>query len=179
MSDQITSLARLAKAVGRSKSTAHAWTKHPLWEWPRVPPWPAGAVDDMKDWAAANLRPVRSDAGEDDGFWSGLWIDYPALPPLPEHEQLGQPVTALPAALVGRGERDVLAGRRVLTADEVRDVVAAFARYRARTADLCRWLPSWLAGRDAGEIAKRLRSQVYEWNLWISGVYDRFRKPKP
>lgn len=57
----IPSLRALATLVERSHTAVATWLRHPAWEWERVPPWSPDDVEAMKVWAAAVLKPDRSD----------------------------------------------------------------------------------------------------------------------
>ena len=52
----IKSLSALAAAIGRGKTSAHRWTHHPDWTWPRVPPWDSADVPAMIAWAGEHLQ---------------------------------------------------------------------------------------------------------------------------
>lgn len=65
-------------------------------------------------------------------------------------------------------ERDVLAGRRTLSADEVKDLIAHGVSTRAHLSNALAWFPSWLVRQDKEEITARLRHLLFErFNYWL------------
>ena len=55
MKTTIETFEQLGHACNRSKSTVHAWTRHPKWPFPTTPPWPASLAEDAMTWAENTL----------------------------------------------------------------------------------------------------------------------------
>lgn len=179
MPESLTSLSQLAEAVGRSKSTVHSWVNHEEWPWSRAAPWDAGDAETMREWAEEVLRPDRArEANDRDGFYK-LFGEFPPLRRL-SPEGLSAvaliPLEKMPADVVSPWELEVISGERALTPAQAAEVVEDFARFRAYTAEMCRWLPDWLAGYDRQEIGRRLRSVVGCRLGWIQSAMQCVRE---
>lgn len=74
-SKPISGFRALAAAIGRSPSTAHAWTKHPDWPFGSGP-WPAAQLPRIVAWAAATFRrgPAGNDARVRPEIWRRRWL---------------------------------------------------------------------------------------------------------
>lgn len=174
--NQLNGLAALAKALGISKSTAHAWVHNATWPFSRSGPWNAADLPAMQRWADETLRrdngPLHPVVTDD--FWAvrdrrppfGQLLEADGIVPLPPAK--------LPPLLVSAFEREVLSGRRKLTADEGEAALAAFQTFRTRMAAMADFAPSLLAELPASEVADRLRALVSDELENISRIFEDF-----
>jgi hypothetical protein len=175
LSEKIVSVRGLARAVGRSHTAVAGWLRHPEWAFAPAPPWDFADVPRMREWARDTLREDRGPAvAPEGGFW-GVMTDYPPLliarcnrlPPLPTRD-----VRKLPAMLASPFERDVIAGKRTMSAADAAEYVAHTVRLKVILADEIDHWAACVAGRSAEEVRRRLRSLVYQRLDWFAAAAD-------
>ena len=168
--DTINSIRQLAAAIGRSPATALTWTRHEAWPYARHAPWDAADAEAMIAWADEHLRRDREEDShriarrERDDATAGFWSIF--------NPRFGTPVgvpsagmcdhNELPDAIVTPIERSILAGDPLPSDDVVRAIVLSGVRLRGRAVGCATWLPRWLRGQTADEMADRIAAAINE-----------------